>query len=413
MIRVLKVLFDLSFYYAISGFYLYLFTEVFASGWGVPIFVLSACVYNAMIKWLPGIKKMSAVLACALPGLFFVFEISFLQIMQFLPAWVFFIIKIWQDRFNTDREQFADHFKVTRYTLVGAALGLIYVSRSVPAFIGVTPYLITYLMTGICLMRTLREEGSLTAGRNMALMVTVLLCSVVLAVLQAPHWIFQAAGFIYTNIILTLLRWIGYAIMMVVYAIIFVFSLIARLLAQFMTLDEFEMPGQGIGGPAEMFMEAEGMMQAEQLPWVRVVATMILIIAVALIVYFLLRRLIGGNLKAGDNNLFIEIQETLNVKERKKRSGVFRPKDPRQAIRWYYRKYLTEGASRGVKHERQDTSLSVLQKFEPIFQEIESDKLRDLYIKARYQYTNDVQKDDAQAVSELWHSLKQERKKTE
>jgi len=233
-----------------------------------------------------------------------------------------------------------------------------------------------------------------------------------LAVLQAPHWIFLAVNFLYSNIIVVLLRWIIYAIMAVIYAILYVFSLVAWLMSRIWPLGEAEMPEFG-SGAFEAYEEVGEMVQGEPAVWVEVAAAIIFILVIVLIVFFILRRLIGRGVQAANNRLYTEIQETLNIKERKKRSGVFRPKDPRQAIRWYYRKYLAEGASRGIKRERGDTSLSIVQKFAPVFPEDESEKLRELYIKARYQYNRDVQKDDAQAVSDLWHTLKQERKKAD
>lgn len=103
---------------------------------------------------------------------------------------------------------------------------------------------------------------------------------------------------------------------------------------------------------------------------------------------------------------YTEESETLLKSELNKKNKLLRPKDPREAIRWYYRKYLKEGISKGVETLPTDTSLCIWRKLTPLFHEGETWKLRDLYIMARYRFSKEVLKADADAASEIWRRLK-------
>jgi len=455
MTGLLKILFDLCFFYTFSGFYLYIFTENYASGWGVPVFMLSVCIYMMIRKKIltgkiidaytgednpitPGtsietnrknrkskrktkirerksiaeiIKSIDPikVICCLIPAVMLLFDLTLWQILQFIPAWVFFIIKIWQNRIYTSREEFVDQFKLTGGILGVAGLGLVIVSRSGLALAGVIPYLVTYLLTGVCLTRTLREEGKLTAARNITTMGTLLICSVVLAFLQAPQWIFYAIGFIYNNILIHLIKWIAIAIGSVIYAIAYLLSLLGRLFKFNMDIGEFELPQIENENPT-MFMEEGEIIQEEFPLWVQVAAFIFFLILIGFICYLILRKLLGNKFNTEKDKLYTEVQETLNIKERKTRSGIFRPRDNRQAVRWYYRKYLTEGISRGANRSRQDTSRCIMEKYVSVFPENESISLRELYIEARYSDKKELQKSDVQKAADLWNGLKQSRK---
>lgn len=85
---------------------------------------------------------------------------------------------------------------------------------------------------------------------------------------------------------------------------------------------------------------------------------------------------------------------------------VLRPRNPRQAIRWYYRRYLLKGASKGANLEDSDTSLSVLVKFGSFFNESEERAFRELYLKARYWQGIEISKADAEDAARLWRKMK-------
>ena len=104
MTAICKMLFDISFYYALRSFYLYLFTGDYPSAWGVPVLILSACVYVVFKNRRSGAESSDktvhpeTVIFCALPGLLLAFGLTVWQILQYLPAWAFFAFVIWTNR---------------------------------------------------------------------------------------------------------------------------------------------------------------------------------------------------------------------------------------------------------------------------------------------------------------------------
>jgi hypothetical protein len=89
-----------------------------------------------------------------------------------------------------------------------------------------------------------------------------------------------------------------------------------------------------------------------------------------------------------------------------KKGGIFRPRDPRLAVRWYYRKYLKEGVIRGALPSRADTSRRILHKYSPFFPAEGAEKLRELYIVSRYNYGKEISKTDADNAAKAWREIK-------
>ena len=415
MIEVCKILFDLCFYYTLSGFYLYIFSEISPSGWGIPIIMLSAVVYTALKKWLPGINRPGisnskaalpgTIICCALPGLLLALDLTIWQIIQFVPAWVFYAYTIWKGRIYTDRGEFESHFSFSGKVLATMILGFIAFNRVGGAISVAIPYLIVYLLSGVCLMRILREEKKLTAGRNIAVMLILLLGSIALAIAQTPHILLVAAGFLYRNVVVVILLGLAMAIGGVVYGIIWVIAKIVGLFGFGGRANEVQAE---LGEAAQdIFEEVSGGTFRGLPAWLEVAAMGLLALAVAFVVFMILRRLLGNKTENRKPRLYTEEQESIQkIDHQNKKSGRFRPTKPRQIVRWYYRKYLKEGVSRGLEPAPADTSLCISQKYSQSFPESEAEKLRDLYIRARYRYSKVIPKTDADMASEIWRVLK-------
>lgn len=105
-----------------------------------------------------------------------------------------------------------------------------------------------------------------------------------------------------------------------------------------------------------------------------------------LIVIYIIYRLIA---KAGERNHkgleYTEEREYIrNPREKKKRfSREKYPRELKEQIRYYYRRYLEKLDKKKVKVLKSDTSLDVNEKAEKAFEE-EIDKIRDIYIHSRY-----------------------------
>jgi len=126
---------------------------------------------------------------------------------------------------------------------------------------------------------------------------------------------------------------------------------------------------------------------------------------VAFIMFLILRRLLGSRLAASKTRFYTEERERVQLREKQKVGGLLRPKDPRLAVRWYYRKFLKEGVTRGGRQGVADTSLSILRRFEHLFPDGGSAELRDVYIMARYNYRKEPTKADVEATAKIWREM--------
>ena len=414
VIGICKILFDLCFYYTLSGFFLYLITVNYPSIWGLPLLMLSAFGYIVLkgrkydVRSQGDVKKLDpvTVICCALPALLPAFNPSLWQIFQYLPAWAFLCFTLWNGLIYTNRRMFEDHFTFTGrlFFLVLFGVYAINTNRIGSAVTGAVPYLILYLLTGVCLMRILREEGKLTKSRNIAVMLVLLLGSTVLAGLQMPQLILSAAGFLYRNVI----SWVFFGLFVALGTIIYgIITFIARAFA-FLKTDQFEASNESAWSAQEIFGEESEFLTQSYAAWLEVALAVLLTLAVLYVIFIIFRKLLGKKTEDRKREFYKEEHESLKMRNRSIKRGIIRPKDPRQAVRWYYRKYLKAGSSRGgEKPDISDTSLKIWRKFSPFFPVCEAGKLRDQYIAARYRYSKVIGKSEADMTAELWSKLKQ------
>jgi len=414
MIGICKILFDLCFYYTLSGFFFYLLSGSNPSVWGVPVLMFSMIAYMATIHRKsdddsPEGKKVirpGIIIFCLLPGLILAFRPTIWQICQYLPAWAFFGYTIWNGLVNTDRGAFEGHFSFTGKLYFLTLFGIFAISsgRIGNAVLGAIPYLIIYLLTGVCLMRVLREEGKLTKGRNIAVLLLLLAASITLASLQTPQLILGAVGFIYRNVISWIIIGAAYALGVIIFSI----GKIISWIFSFLHFGNHDVTIDMSGSAQEIFGEEAETWEAQFPAWLEIAATVLVVLLVAFIIFMILRKLLGKKTVERKREFYTEEYEHLKKRDRGIIGGLLRPKDPRQAIRWYYRKYLREGdVRRCLRHSPADTSMDIRRKYGPFFPDYESEELRDLYIMARYRYSEEIPKSAADTANELWSRLRQ------
>ena len=404
MTELFKILFDLCFYYTLSGYYLYVFTQESPLHWGVPVLMLSAVVY-IIAKRAIGNKKpgdslpalLLSVVCCAMPVLLLVLKPAIWQIVQYVPAWAFLGFTVWTGRIYTDRSDFGRHYKFTGRILCLIIPGFIAIERIGGALTGAVPYFVIYLLTGVCLMRILRDEGKLSGGRHVAVMFVVLAAGAMLTIMQTPQLLATVLGFIYKNIIVWILIGIALVMGFILSGFVWLFSLLR-------TGGAGSSPDIGIP-IGDIFGDELDWAASDASAWFEIAARVLLAFAVAFILFLIIRKLIGIKSDGIREKPYIEEQERL-PKQAGKKYGIFRQRDQRQSVRLIYRKYLKEGASRGLPLVSSDTSLSVLNKYNRIFASGESADLRDIYIKARYRFREETLKADSDAAAEIWRRLK-------
>ena len=412
IVELCKTMFDMCFYFTFTGYFFYLFTLEYPAVWGIPVIMIAAVIhaclkkigFDAAIQRPSGKKPVyfRTVLCCALPCAVFAFKLSLPQIIQFLPAWAYFCYTIWADLSHLDRSDFERHFTYSGRLLFLMAFGIIGFNRMIGAFTGALPYFILYLLTGICLMRILREYGKLGATRNVVTVLIILLGGSALVFLRTPQMVLVALRFFYQYVILNVLMGAVYVFGAVFYGIVWVFQKIFF----FVSVEEKEFQ-MDIGPMAE---EIFGEEFAEKLlsppAWMRYAGYTLLALAVLLVLFLILRGLLGKRRREEEESPFSEEHDGLEKHEKNKKVGIFRPKESRQIVRWYYKKYLKEAVSRGMTFPIASTSLRVLNRSRIFFPQGDHGRMRDLYIAARYHHRGKVTEADAHEASELWKKLK-------
>ena len=425
MIEVCKLLFDFFFYYTISGFYFYIFTRTYPVILGIVILAVSIIVH-VLVKnlfgkgggtvWPDRINVLNRMVCCALPVTMLFFRPTVWQLVQYIPAWGFLGFSIWTGTLHTGRSEFGHHFGFTGKLLLLMLPGFISFSGggmafNSAAFDGAAMYLVVYLMLGVSLMRMLREAGKLHRGRTLAMLLALFGVSMALFSLQALNVLASAMGFLYKNIIVNIILAVVFALGTVLYGVVWVFRKIFSLFGG--APEPFEAETE-MGGSFEQIFGKQEFIDKGIPAWLIFLGYAILALALCAVVFLIFRRLLGRKTAVEKKSLYTEARESIRAEERRREGGVLRPKDPRLAVRWYYRKFLKEGQRRGAARTASDTSLAVAEKCAPLFLPADSaEQLRGVYIGARYSETEAVPPEAADEAAALWRSMKKSKAKTQ
>ena len=134
----------------------------------------------------------------------------------------------------------------------------------------------------------------------------------------------------------------------------------------------------------------------------KIIASVILFIVVIYILYKLLS-------KTGEKEYigaeYTEHREYIKDDKNKRRRlfGERYPKDPKEQIRYYYRKFLEKLNKEDIEILKQDTSLDINNKVSDKYGS-DIEKIRDIYIENRYGNGN-VDKDDVEIMKGLYRNL--------
>jgi hypothetical protein len=410
MNAIIKLLFDLCFYYTLSGYCMHLVTGGNPVILGIPLIIASNVVYLILRKFEHDDERhgkririrLSAIVCSALPAILLLLSPTVWQIVQYLPAWIYSCFIIWSERVAVTYREFEDHFAFTGKLHLLLIFGVLSFGRIPGALAGAIPYLALYILSGVYLMRILREEGKLSTGRNAAVLLALLFGAVVVTVFRAPQLFITAVGFLYRNVVVWVFTGLAAIIAVLGYAVYFVFAAFISLFSKKAVPLNLNLGAIAQDILGEDFVSA----QSASLVWLKAVLLTLLAIAIALTLFLIFRRLLGSKPSAGKESAYRVEQERLDKGAHNKTGGRFRPKEPRLAVRWYYKKYLKEGVSRGAQLSPSDTSKSVQLQYERFFTGNASDRLRDVYIKARYAELYPVQSHDVAEAHDVWRNLK-------
>ena len=244
------------------------------------------------------------------------------------------------------------------------------------------PFIIISQLTTIILIRTVRHLDSGMAmehikksNRKYIGMVSIVSFMVTLDNLR--NFIFSTIGNIYRFIIDIIIKILHYPIALIFYFVnkfmVFTQGKIKESNLEFlfgnMNVDQYE-----------------GMEEVEEVillsfPIIKKIIGILVIITGIYIIY----KLIGKMGDRKDSTVeYTEEREYIKVANlKKKRVREKYPKEPKEQIRFYYRKYLEKLNKKDIEVIKSDTSLDINKKAEKVFSK-EIEKIREIYINTRY-----------------------------
>ena len=261
--------------------------------------------------------------------------------------------------------------------------------------------LLLYLCSAICIFRlTLHEQETTFDARfimiNVAPAIGIFAILTVLGSPQVLSAVWQAVRFVFTSWILP------------------VFSFLAAAINSFFNKYFYKQPTeiqfQNIEVPEnklDPIRRVEPEYTGPTFLLTQQVLTIILVVAAILVFSWMIiakvrRRRTAGTVAETRTTIMPTVQKTSSVRQKQ----FFLPRDPRLAVRYYYRQFLMICTARGWPPEKSDTSHDIRIKNAGNFPDEDMTRLRALYIKARYSHDNVTNKESKEAGEAVKHMQK-------
>lgn len=372
--EILLLLFDTSLYYTVFGFWFRMFAHEAPSYAGFLLLAAMICLHAFLRERgeqagqsasapsrRPGFGAggKASFLLLAIPaagaavlmaaGQAGAFGLSPLQAaFMVLPA-AYLAYCFYRGMTDIDLSNFRDHFRTGAWILLAVLPGVIASSKGLQYLAEVAPYLIVMLASGVTGLRNLRDNGTHRAWHG-ACVAGALAASWVFTAIHMPRLIGQALLLIYSKVLAPILY--AFAIAMA-YLLAWAFELLRKL----HDILGIQPPPEQIGDNEYVTPGDEAAEMSEQIISSRIfeiigIAVIIILIAAALI--FVFRRLTTRRNFVRSRSKASVLSRTILTSAETDggpSARLFRPRDPRLAVRWYYARFLREALSRGVSVE--------------------------------------------------------------
>ena len=400
MTEFYKLVFDLSLYYTLSGYYLLLTAHAQPSAVGF----LALCCAAALDAVLRARAQRYCTLRffpLLLPLSMLLFSPALAQILQLLPAWCYLAWSVLSSRVSLRYDEFRAHFGFGLKLLALLIFGPLLSPQFSGALLRSIPYLVLMLACGVCMLRMLREERREGVRQGLYLGAFVLLCAG-LTLGKAPKYLVKALGLVYRHVLAPLIFVLAIAFA----AFFYVFYLVMKWMVE---------RAQGSREPLQIeLQDAAEMLGLEEqyaaytvnLDWLR---TLLIILGIAALLYFLFRifrRLLGRRAASAPASPYVERRTVLYAPRRAPAAQRFRPRNPREAVRWYYAKFLAECRARGLQVLPGMTAAELAERSALLFPGADPRQLTEIYTPVRYQLSRFVASSDVQRAAEAWSALK-------
>ena len=404
------LLFNISVYYSITAFWLKLLIGISPSFPGFIILALAILVHASIrngfkpnlgldyideIELNKQVKRYSgSLVALFIPFLIFLFKPSTSQLIHIMPpivliAYLFITGNTYLDK-DDSRRRFYFGLKFLLLILPGCLSGKGFTA----ALSGATAYLIVLLFFGVLMMRIARDPGG-NQYRQGALLGIVLLSSGLFYYLDALGKLSSAFSFIYNNL---LVKIIYGAIIGISYLVFGLFDILRKIAIGLGLKSAENLPELNNLAPTEEVLEGEAMALSES-PILKFIGFTIIGLILALILIFFFKRLSERSISRNhsyDGVTFTREQYAGSKKE--KRLPFFRPTNPREAVRYYYKKYLNRISSRGMVIPENATTTDIRNLGEKIYPGTIHGDIQELYSRARYSIKSPISSKDAKDI---------------
>ena len=396
----LKVLCDVTYYFAL--------VSMFAPGAGQTGMLLTTpaiCAVCAYICYALKDKKPVWLRFLPLAGLAaaFAFTRSTADIVISVPPALYVCWYVWKRPIAEDyRDAIARFYlclKIFPCVFVFAALiGNWTAIRDI-----VVPYAFMYLVLTVILLRTLRHDAATISQTRFKLLNLSSIAAVGLV-----GWMLSS------GLMMRVFRFIGSCIIRfilrpVMMLVVYVFAGLVWLISQPFTglkFDPEEMDlsqlqeNMEFGDMRGLFGDGEGTVQETSPIWDYVMIGLAVIAAIVLVI--IIFRFLARHGRHEDENKFEALRETIEGDGPRERVN---PRENRQRVRHYYRRFLKLCTQRGFELTEFQDSAEIEQGTRHLFKNPAQSRLRDVYVRARYS-SAEVTPEDVQTAKESYTKLK-------
>lgn len=409
--KLFKHIYDISVLYTIGAFLLSCIGGISLRSWSFPVLLIAI----AASMLLERRKRIRTLVTILFPAALLPFLISSIpDLAIFLLAWAYFSYVSITGRIVNSRGEFIDLCKHTAVILLAITFLMLAVFQNMgKAFLEACPYFIAALVSAVFLLRYLRlgSQAEHLRGyhrQQWMELLAFLAISLLLTLINAPQNILNGLLLIYHNLVVPIITFLGSVLGLIVSGILQLLFALLRLISknQDTPMDDYQF-GKSLIPEIDATDTA-----VTDISWVMPFLYSIGAIIALLLLFFFLRRLMGGKLKQMIPAGISETREYLDD-GRHKRSTFRsrRPRGPGAAVRYYYQKSLLWMQHKKVKLKPQDTTEEINEKYESLIgedavtQKVSAVHLKELYRKARYQTQEQITAEEAEKAKQLYQEV--------
>ena len=328
---------------------------------------------------------------CAIPLISFLFHPDLIQMISVMPIWVWLSYAMITGRFDQSYEQYKSQAKKVVLIMFLMLLAYFWVPGFMTAFIHAVPFIAISLAVAVCTLRYLRQE------RTGALRNAVYISGVTLGCLIAAA----------TNLFNVIWNLFCRAYL---WAVNLLFSIpsssVFEPFVNDLELPEAVLPQLGEFTDESIHIESVNVLAQTQeqtlLEKILIIAAMTILISFITWLFLSSKNSVMVRREKKD-----EEQEKI-VRRKKARLPLFAPSQPREAVRYYYAKYMRECRRQAILIEPSMTAGEISEASAVLLDEENREAMRDLYIRSRYS-SQDISTHDAETAKQIYRQLKNSR----